>query len=164
MAKNERATEALRLLRAESDGFGADLAALDPGDWDRPTNCPPWTVRMLVGHLVRGAESYLVALTGALRGEPGVPEALSRFVPASRPLLRSTFAGRVIYSQPRGRICSPDKATVQRKASRPAAKIPLPERLCWRRDRKSEDPICFSILALSAFRRQERLATLDATR
>jgi uncharacterized protein (TIGR03083 family) len=71
-----RFREALRLLRIESEALCAELAALAPGDWDLATNCDPWTVRLLVAHLVRGAESYLMGLE---RGLEGVLEpALSR--------------------------------------------------------------------------------------
>src|SRR5437870_4912447 len=74
MAGKAHADEALRLIRAQSDAFYADLVGIGPSEWDLPTNCEPWTVRMLVGHLIRGGESYLVSLAGALRGDPGVPE------------------------------------------------------------------------------------------
>jgi uncharacterized protein (TIGR03083 family) len=66
--------EALRLLNGENESFCAEVAALAASDWDRPTNCPPWSVRQLVAHLVRGAENYLLTLQRALAGEPGEPE------------------------------------------------------------------------------------------
>src|SRR4051794_28753560 len=74
MADAARVREALQLLRRESDGFVADLAALAPADWDRPTNCPPWTVRQLAGHIGRQVGSYRRSVEQALRGEVGEPE------------------------------------------------------------------------------------------
>ncbi len=70
-----RAAEGLRLLRAENAKLGALLEMLAPTDWDRPTNCDPWTVRQLVAHTVRGGESFLVSLKRGLRGifEPAFP-------------------------------------------------------------------------------------------
>lgn len=60
--------EALRLLRVESKALRTELAALAIADWDRSTNCDPWTVRVLVAHVVRGAESYLMGLERGLQG------------------------------------------------------------------------------------------------
>lgn len=38
-------------FRAESTALGAVLRDLDEPDFDRPTDCPPWTVRDLLAHL-----------------------------------------------------------------------------------------------------------------
>ena len=69
MTGDARAEEGLRRLRAESDAFCAELEALTTEDWERPTNCPPWTVRVLVAHVVRGAESFLTSVERGLRGD-----------------------------------------------------------------------------------------------
>src|SRR5581483_8819895 len=74
MADAARVREALQLLRRESDAFVADLAALGPADWDRPTTCPPWTVRQLAAHVVRQVDSYINSVQQALDGKPGEPE------------------------------------------------------------------------------------------
>lgn len=74
MADTARVRQALRLLRRESDRFVADLAALEPPDWDRPTTCPPWTVRQLAAHVARQVESYIGSVQQGLRGEAGQPE------------------------------------------------------------------------------------------
>src|SRR3954447_16039955 len=66
--------DALQLLRRESDHFVADLAALGTADWDRPTTCPPWTIRQLAGHVVRQVGSYVRRVEQALSGQPGEPE------------------------------------------------------------------------------------------
>ena len=74
MADAGHVRDALRLLRHESDRFVADLAALQPADWDGPTTCPPWTVRQLAGHIVRQVGSYIRSVEQALGGQPGEPE------------------------------------------------------------------------------------------
>jgi len=42
--------DALVALRQETDALSAVLRALDPAQFDRPTNCPPWDLRELVVH------------------------------------------------------------------------------------------------------------------
>ncbi len=65
---NAMVDEALRRLRTEGDAFCAHLASLSLVDWDRPTNCPGWTIRLLVAHVVRGGESFLRSLERGLAG------------------------------------------------------------------------------------------------
>ena len=69
MAGDARVDEGLRRLRIEGDTLAVELAELAPQDWDRPTNCDPWTVRLLVGHAVRACESYVTSLERGLRGD-----------------------------------------------------------------------------------------------
>jgi uncharacterized protein (TIGR03083 family) len=69
MVGDARLDEGLRRLRTEGDALAADLSGLAPKDWDRLTNCDPWTVRVLVGHAVRACESYLTSLKRGLRGD-----------------------------------------------------------------------------------------------
>lgn len=38
-------------LRDESRALSAVLRQADPGDFGRPTNCPPWTLNELVVHI-----------------------------------------------------------------------------------------------------------------
>lgn len=47
----ERVT-AMRLAATEYDRFLAQLRRLQPGDWAKPTDCPGWDLRALVGHVV----------------------------------------------------------------------------------------------------------------
>ena len=68
MAGDPHAEAALRHLRRESDGWHAELETLAPADWDRPTNCPPWTVRVLVAHPINSASWYLASIEQGLRG------------------------------------------------------------------------------------------------
>ena len=68
MAADPHAEAALRHLRAESDGWQAELETLAPEDWDRPTNCAPWTVRVLVAHPINSAAWYLNSIGQGLRG------------------------------------------------------------------------------------------------
>jgi uncharacterized protein (TIGR03083 family) len=43
---------AIRLAAAEYDRLADALAALDPDDWARPTDCPAWDVRQMACHTV----------------------------------------------------------------------------------------------------------------
>jgi uncharacterized protein (TIGR03083 family) len=42
----------MTLARAEYDRMADALAALQPADWARPTDCPDWDVRQLASHVV----------------------------------------------------------------------------------------------------------------
>ncbi|MFD5174710.1 maleylpyruvate isomerase family mycothiol-dependent enzyme [Nocardia sp. NPDC058379] len=44
--------DSMTLAATEYTRVGAALAALDPADWDRPTDCPEWTVHQLIAHVV----------------------------------------------------------------------------------------------------------------
>jgi uncharacterized protein (TIGR03083 family) len=44
------AHDVLVALRAETEALSAVLRTLDPPQFDRPTNCPPWNLRELVVH------------------------------------------------------------------------------------------------------------------
>ncbi len=58
----------LRVVGQESEQF-FDMASA-PGAWERPTACPEWQVRDIVGHLVDTTESYFVGFDAARgRGE-----------------------------------------------------------------------------------------------
>jgi uncharacterized protein (TIGR03083 family) len=69
MTGDERTDAGLRLLEGESARFLDDVEGLGPDQWEQPTNCPPWTVRLLTSHLTRGGESYVAAIEAGLRGE-----------------------------------------------------------------------------------------------
>jgi uncharacterized protein (TIGR03083 family) len=47
----ERDWGQLTALRAESRALSAVLRQVDPGDFGRPTNCPPWNLNELVVHI-----------------------------------------------------------------------------------------------------------------
>lgn len=74
MADTARVREALRLHAREGDAFVADLAALDEMAWETPSNCPPWTVRLLAAHVARQVDSYIRSVQVGLSGEAGEPE------------------------------------------------------------------------------------------
>jgi uncharacterized protein (TIGR03083 family) len=74
MTDKRHVDEALAHLRRESDAFTATLAGLAPADWDRPTSCPPWTVRQLAAHVIRQVDSYIGSVEQGMRGESGPPE------------------------------------------------------------------------------------------
>jgi len=46
------------LARAEYLRMLSLLRSLDDGDWPRPTDCPAWTVRDMLGHLVGACEGF----------------------------------------------------------------------------------------------------------
>ncbi|MGY1615226.1 maleylpyruvate isomerase family mycothiol-dependent enzyme [Geodermatophilus sp. SYSU D00691] len=48
--------EALRLAASEYGRFAAQLRRLDPGDWERPTECTAWDVRQMAAHVLGMAE------------------------------------------------------------------------------------------------------------
>lgn len=50
--------EADRLAQAVYDAFLHDVAEVRGEDWRRPTECAPWTVRDLLGHLVGAARGH----------------------------------------------------------------------------------------------------------
>ena len=54
------------ILRVVRTGVGQffDMAS-PPGAWERPTACPEWQVRDVVGHLVDTTESYFVGFDAA---------------------------------------------------------------------------------------------------
>jgi mycothiol maleylpyruvate isomerase-like protein len=72
-------TVALDALRAESDRFGATLAALSPDDWQRPTRCPPMDLRRLTAHALRGAERIIEFLGRPPTDPPADVDAVSYF-------------------------------------------------------------------------------------
>ncbi|MGW5311635.1 maleylpyruvate isomerase family mycothiol-dependent enzyme [Nocardia thailandica] len=43
---------AMTLAATEYARVAAAMRALSPGDWDRPTDCPAWTVHQLLAHVV----------------------------------------------------------------------------------------------------------------
>jgi uncharacterized protein (TIGR03083 family) len=74
MSDSARVREALRLHAQEGEAFAADLAALDEAEWETPSTCPPWTVRLLAAHVARQVDSYIGSVQQGLRGENGQPE------------------------------------------------------------------------------------------
>lgn len=46
----------MRLAETEYGRLASTLRGLDAADWDRPTNCPGWTVRDMAGHCLGMAE------------------------------------------------------------------------------------------------------------
>ncbi|MFN8633411.1 MAG: maleylpyruvate isomerase family mycothiol-dependent enzyme [Chloroflexota bacterium] len=74
MADTARAREALRLHAREGEAFAADLEALSEKEWETPSTCPPWTIRLLAAHVARQVDSYINSVEQGLRGEVGVME------------------------------------------------------------------------------------------
>lgn len=74
MADAARVREALRLHAREGEAFASELAALSEAEWETPSTCPPWTVRLLAAHVARQVDSYINSVEQGLRGEFGQPE------------------------------------------------------------------------------------------
>lgn len=74
MADMARVREGLRLHAREGEAFASELAALSEAEWETPSTCPPWTVRLLAAHVARQVDSYINSVEQGLRGEEGTPE------------------------------------------------------------------------------------------
>jgi len=55
----EPAEPVAEILGQEWGAIAALLEGLDPGDWDEPTECPGWTVRDVVSHMIGTERSLL---------------------------------------------------------------------------------------------------------
>jgi uncharacterized protein (TIGR03086 family) len=55
----------LEALDVAAGGLETCLAALDAGDWSRPTPCDEWDVRFLVAHVVGGNRFATLVLDGS---------------------------------------------------------------------------------------------------
>lgn len=78
-----RSTDAGEVALAAYAALLSDLRRLDPADWDRTTECAPWTVSDLVGHLL-----------GAAAGNASVREMVRQYARGFR--RRSAFEGNVL--------------------------------------------------------------------
>lgn len=54
-------TQAAEFCATEQARLVALLRSLTPDEWRRPTDCPPWDVRAMAGHLVGSAEEATLA-------------------------------------------------------------------------------------------------------
>ena len=70
------------LAEAQNASLLSELRALDPEDWNAPTDCEPWRVRDIVAHLLGWAEFFTSA--SELRHQ------LRAFVPGKRDLPTTT--------------------------------------------------------------------------
>jgi uncharacterized protein (TIGR03083 family) len=71
----------LRVVHAEAEGM-FEMAGAE-GAWERPTACPMWQVRDIVGHLIDVTESYFVGFDAARSGA-AIAEPLGLRVMADR--------------------------------------------------------------------------------
>ena len=69
--------QSLHLIRTATRRIQERLAALPPEAWDGPSNCLPWRVRELIGHLVNGAWTFRLSVERGVAGsvDPAIPEA-----------------------------------------------------------------------------------------
>lgn len=56
--------QAVVVLARALDQAGDALASIHSGDWDRPTPCGEWSVRVLAGHLAEAPEHFLQQARG----------------------------------------------------------------------------------------------------
>ncbi len=57
---------AMRLAATEYARFVEVLRELDPEDWQRPTNCPPWDVRAMAAHVL-GMMEFVASMREMIR-------------------------------------------------------------------------------------------------
>jgi uncharacterized protein (TIGR03083 family) len=121
----DRAT-AFRLAAAEYRRAADLLAALEPEDWSRPTDCAGWDVRAMAGHVVGMARlaSSLPQLAGqqlAARKDGGGIDALTAVqVRRQADLSPAELVDRFTAVGPRA-------VRFRRRLSRVAGRLPLPE-------------------------------------
>jgi uncharacterized protein (TIGR03083 family) len=87
----DRAT-AMRLAATENERFLSQLRRLRPDDWDKPTDCPGWDVRALVGHVV-GMTEMSASLPEQLRQMRAARKAGGEFIDALTALQVAKHAG-----------------------------------------------------------------------
>ena len=71
----------MRLAATEYERFLTQLRGLQQGDWTRPTDCPGWDVRALVGHVV-GMTEMSASLPEQLRQMRAAGKAGGEFIDA----------------------------------------------------------------------------------
>ncbi|WP_285775036.1 maleylpyruvate isomerase family mycothiol-dependent enzyme [Microtetraspora sp. NBRC 13810] len=74
------------------------LGSLNPGDWSRPTACPGWDVRDIVGHLLN---DYLRRISGGRDGHAGAVFAAGETLPAYLTRVNEEFVRAARQVSPR---------------------------------------------------------------
>lgn len=85
-------TAAMRLAATEYDRFLTQLDRLRPEDWTKPTDCPGWDVRAVVGHVV-GMTEMSASLPEQLRQMRAAGKAGGEFVDALTALQVAKHSG-----------------------------------------------------------------------
>lgn len=80
------------VVRRATERLGRELAALTPGQWDRPAACGTWSVAEVIAHLVWGADCYADGIRRALVGDSAPP---AGFVPIVEYPRRAAWIARV---------------------------------------------------------------------
>jgi uncharacterized protein (TIGR03083 family) len=103
--------DALAALRQEILALSAVLYELDPGQFSRPTNCPPWNLRELIVHMAASvairspfltADSQSILASAAdyyRRPERGTSAYRQRNVDRTQQLARTVAAPRAWFDQ-----------------------------------------------------------------
>jgi uncharacterized protein (TIGR03083 family) len=71
MSSDPDVRRSLGYIRDVTRRLRDELAGLPPEAWDGPTNCPPWSVRQLVAHVISSGEGFRLSVE---RGVAGLPE------------------------------------------------------------------------------------------
>lgn len=72
----EHRQQGLALMDQEALRVKQIAGGLSETDWARPSNCPPWPVKFVFSHLVRGADGFRAIVDAGMQGEttfPGAP-------------------------------------------------------------------------------------------
>ena len=121
----DRAT-AMQLAATEYGRFAALLRSLGPGDWTRPTDCPDWDVRAMVGHvlgmaqMVAAVHSLVAQNAAAARAGGGIDALTSVQVRKAAQLSADELVDRFAAVGPRA-------VRGRRRLSRALGRLPLPE-------------------------------------
>ncbi|MEH1124886.1 maleylpyruvate isomerase family mycothiol-dependent enzyme [Micromonospora sp. CPCC 206061] len=91
------AAEVATAFRAEAAALSAAMRAVPSAGWDRPTCCPPWTVRDEFAHTAVAVSRTLEML--ALPAPPGPPVTAAGYFVADRRFDQAVDAARVDSAQ-----------------------------------------------------------------
>jgi uncharacterized protein (TIGR03083 family) len=73
MAAQPDVDEALAILRGVTAELAARLRRMSEAEWSLPSNCPPWPVRQLAGHVIYGARNVRQSVEKGVAGDPTAP-------------------------------------------------------------------------------------------
>jgi uncharacterized protein (TIGR03083 family) len=85
----------LAAVGQRSDELAGLIVTLSPAEWDQETNCPPWLVHDLAGHLVSSGAGFVASIRRGLAGDVEPPEHRSAAVSDASPSRVAVALGRV---------------------------------------------------------------------
>jgi uncharacterized protein (TIGR03083 family) len=78
MSSDPDVRQSLGYIRDVTRRLRNALVDLPPDAWDSPTNCPPWTVRQLVAHVISSGESFQLSVERGVAGQTEPPPPAER--------------------------------------------------------------------------------------